>query len=301
MAASEAFALFLTIRFTAGVASAFVMIFVSSIVFSALAAAGRSDLQWVHFGGVGTGIASSAVLVAAVSAAGLGWRADWVGAAALSALGLVLVIAALPGRGAVSGVAEREPPLKFTPAFRSILASYALFGFGYIVTATFLIAIMRSGAASASLEAVVWLCTGLAGIPSVYLWGRAVRRFGLRPVIAASCIVEAAGVIASVALGGVAGPVIGGVLLGGTFVAITAFGLQAGRMLAAESPRKALAAMTAAFGTGQILGPVVAGFVADRTGGFFWPSLLAALALVGAALLALSSRRAQEGLPAASR
>jgi len=46
-----------------------------------------------------------------------------------------------------------------------------------------------------------------------------------------------------------------------------------------------MAAMTGAFGVGQIVGPVVAGVVAEWTGGFGAPSVAAAGALVAAAWL----------------
>ena len=50
--------------------------------------------------------------------------------------------------------------------------------------------------------------------------------------------------------------------------------------------------MTAAFGLGQILGPAIGGWLADRTGSFVAPSLLAAAVLVACAgLLAVTSRR----------
>jgi MFS family permease len=47
-----------------------------------------------------------------------------------------------------------------------------------------------------------------------------------------------------------------------------------------------MAAMTGAFGVGQIVGPLLAGVLSDALGGFMVPSLAAAGALVAAAWLA---------------
>jgi len=74
-------------------------------------------------------------------------------------------------------------------------------------------------------------------------------------------------------------------LLGGTFMGLTALGLAEARVLAAANPRPAFALMTAAFGVGQVAGPVLAGVLSDRTGGFGAASLLAAAALVAAAVV----------------
>lgn len=61
---------FLVIRLVAGLASAFLMVFLAAIVFSHLAGAGRNDLQAVHFSGVGLGIAVSGLMTGALVLAG---------------------------------------------------------------------------------------------------------------------------------------------------------------------------------------------------------------------------------------
>lgn len=290
MAGPGGLAVWLAYRFAAGVASAFVMVFVSTIVFSHLSAAGRDDLQSVHFGGVGVGIAASAATIGGLTLGDFAWPAGWLAGAVLSALGFIAVAALVKcGPVAASGT-TREPPIDWSPPLRRLTLAYALFGAGYIVTATFLVAIVRAGDAGQSFEAVVWLAAGLAGIPSVWLWRRVARRIGLIGAYSAGCAVEAIGVSASVTMAAPLGPILGAVLLGGTFIAVTALGLQAGRALAGGAPRGVLAMMTAAFGVGQIVGPLIAGYLADQTGSFLVPSLAASLALLASAIMAWTAR-----------
>ena len=68
---------------------------------------------------------------------------------------------------------------------------------------------------------------------------------------------------------------------------ITALGLIRARHLSLGDPRRTLAVMTAAFGLGQIVGPVFAGVIYDATGTFLVPSLTAVGALIVGALLAM--------------
>ncbi len=293
MALSDGLAPWLAIRFLAGAASAFAMIFTSTIVFSHLSGAGRDDLQSLHFGGVGLGIAVSSLALATLVIVDAQWEAGWIAGAVLSAAGLAVVAMLVRGGPPASGAGRREPDLVWSPALVRLTVAYGLFGAGYIVTATFLIAIVRAGEGGRLFEAAVWLTAGLADMPSVFVWRKLVGRLSLTSVYAVGCAVEALGVSASVMLGGVAGPLIGAVLLGGTFIAVTAFGLQAGRAMAGAAPRRALAFMTAAFGSGQILGPVAAGYLADWTGSFYLPSMAAAAVLLLSAAIAWSAGKSQ--------
>lgn len=286
---------FLLLRFLAGIASALVMVFSSTIIIARLALARRMELQGWHFGGVGFGIACSSLLILVLNTYGADWRWGWVGAAILSLAGLAAVALLMARAPASSAPAAPEPPMPLSGPLLRIILAYGLFGFGYIVTATFLIAIVRTGGAGQSFEAVVWMVTGLIGIPSIWLWSRLSPRVGLAGLFALACTVEALGVMASVAIGGYAGPLIAGILMGGTFMAITAIGIQHARTLAGGASRQVVAWMTASFGTGQIIGPIVAGAVADRTGDFYLASVLAAAVLALAAICALAARGPRAG------
>ena len=295
MGIGSSLALFVAVRFLAGVASAFALVFFSAIVLARLAAGGRPGLGALHFGGVGVGIAVSSAMIGLLAVLGGDWRAGWYWSGLLALAG-ALVVAALLGRASAAPSARvAEPALPRSRALTAVVAAYGLFGFGYIVTATFLVAIVRHGDGGHLFEAAAWLVTGLAGIPSVWLWNRIARPLGDVGAYALGCAAEAAGVLASVLVPGPVGPLLGGVLLGGTFIAITSLGLSLARRLAGAAPRRALALTTAAFGLGQAVGPVAAGRLADWTGDFTAASMVAAAVLLAASLVALGA------LPAAAR
>jgi predicted MFS family arabinose efflux permease len=279
---------FLALRFLGGVASAFVLVLSSALVLDGLASAHRSHLGPLHFAGVGVGIAVSALVVSALIAADSDWRTLWYAPG-------VLALAAL---AAVAWLVPYEPRHHYRPAgahqtagsrgLAALIWAYGLFGFGYVITATFLVAIVRASPQLRPVEPLVWLVVGLTGAPSVAIWAKASTRYGLPRTFSVACLVEAVGVAASVLWPSIPGILLAAALLGGTFMGLTALGLARARQFAPANPRPVLAGMTAAFGLGQIIGPSLAGFLFGATGGFALPSLLAAAALVAAAVIVRS-------------
>lgn len=272
------------VRFAGGVASAFVMVFGSAVVLERLNAAGRGGLSGVHFGGVGAGVALSALMVSGLAAVGADWREMWLAAGAVSLIGSIAAALLLrapdpTGQAAPHPGQGREP--------MSLLVAYGLLGFGYVITATFIVAIVRGQPQARDAEPFVWLLVGLAAAPSTSAWTWAARHMGELKAYALSVLILAAGVAVSVLVPTTFGALSAAVLLGGTYMGATALGLTAARHLSAH-PRQALARMTASFGVGQMAGPLFGGVLADKTGSFVAPSIVAAIGLVAAAALTFS-------------
>ncbi len=278
---------FLILRFFGGVASALVLIIASALVMNRLAEDRRPGLSALHFAGVGAGIALSAVLVSSVS----GWDAMWRASGIASVIGLVITGIILPRQTDQPATKQQHPTSQPDPTLRRMTIAYGLFGFGYVITATFLVAIVRSEVPR--LESSIWIMVGLGAAPSIWLWNRLGRRIGTASAFAVASLCEAAGVIASVASAGIVSVSLGAILLGGTFMGLTALGLSRARELARGDVGRAMAAMTGAFGAGQIVGPLVAGVLSDALGGFVVPSALAAGALVVAGGLAIAPARTE--------
>ncbi|MGI9379888.1 MAG: YbfB/YjiJ family MFS transporter, partial [Methyloligellaceae bacterium] len=277
--------LFIVIRFVGGLASAVMLVFGSALVLDRLAAAGRPGFSALHFGGVGLGITLSAVIVASYAATGSGWENLWLASGIISLVLLLGVMGMIP--------ASPEKPFESkdleTGGLNSLLlrliVAYGLFGFGYVITATFISTIVRDSPALQPVEPVVWTAVGLAAIPSVYFWSRVGQKLGNDRSFALACLVEAIGVTLTVTSENTLLLVTGAVFLGGTFMGITALGLIEARRLSRGDPRKVLGWMTLAFGTGQMIGPLFAGFLFQLTQSLFLPSLVATGCLVIAAIL----------------
>jgi predicted MFS family arabinose efflux permease len=277
---------FLGLRLIGGIASAFVLILSSTIVLDRLAEAGRSGLSALHFAGVGTGITVSAVLVAELQHLGESWQVLWLASGAVTFVALLAAAGLLPEGSSPTVRSTGEEKGAIDRGLRRLMIAYGLFGFGYVITATFLVAIVRATPTIRPFEPVIWIVFGIAAVPSVTLWTRLAQSIGIPAAFAIACIVEAAGVLASVAWPTTLGVFLAAILVGGTFMGLTALGLMGARARAIGDPRRALALMTGAFGVGQIMGPIFAGFVSDRLGSFTASSIVAALGLLAAALLA---------------
>ena len=287
MALGASMILFLILRFTGGVASALVMVFASALVLDRLSAMNRPEWAAMLYAGVGGGIAISALVIPGAASSGVDWQRPWLASGLISLAALAPIWWLAPGR-------EEPPPATNRAAtgggdrrLRRFIFAYGLFGFGYVITATFISDMVRANPVLQPAEHLVWLWVGLTAAPSVALWTWAGRRWGHGRSFAVACLVEAAGVALSVLGGGIGLLLLAAGLLGGTFMGITALGLVNARLLSTSHPRRGLALMTASFGLGQMIGPSFAGLLYDLLGSYLLPSLIAASALAAAAALTI--------------
>ncbi|HSF96688.1 MAG TPA: YbfB/YjiJ family MFS transporter, partial [Thermohalobaculum sp.] len=283
MALAEGFWLWAVLRFIGGWASAFVLVFATTLVAARLRAAGGM-LASLHFTGVGIGIAISALIAAPLVAAADAWQQVWLTGGVLSGLGIVAVLALVPRTAPPAAAVASASPTQTAGLWRLVLA-YACLGFGYVITATFIVAMLREGPGGRGAETLVWVIVGLTGAPSILIWGRIASAFGAIRSYQLAMLIEAAGVGLSALSSGTLALALAAAALGGTFMGLTAIGLQEAVRRAGGDGRAILALMTASFGLGQMLGPAFAGWLRDLTGSFSGPSLIAALVLIAGAML----------------
>ena len=274
------------LRLLGGVASAWALIAVASLVL-AVAGTARRRTADVMFAGVGAGIILSTLVIAACATRSDEPEPMWLALGAVSAAGAVVadrLVGHVPTPPPPSPHRRDRTPLP--PEVRRLVASYACSGFGYVITATYLVLIVRDSDLGRSLEVVTWCVVGAFAMVSTWWWNRVAMATGERPALVIAHGGLAAGVLAAAFVPGTAGVIVGGALLGGTFAGITGVGVDFARRLHPSDPTHAIAVMTSAFAVGQMIGPALGGWLADVTDTFRVPSLLAAVVLLaGGAIL----------------
>ncbi|MEM6933716.1 MAG: YbfB/YjiJ family MFS transporter, partial [Pseudomonadota bacterium] len=210
------------------------------------------------------------------------WPMIWIVGAAVTVVALLFAAIAIPPLE--QDIADTKSTHVSARGILRLVVAYGCLGFGYVVTATFIVTILRESAAGRENETLIWAIVGFSAIPSVAFWTYLSRRFGGLRAYQAALLIEAFGVGVSV-LDGRAAMLVAAVLLGGTFMGLTAMGFNEAVKRSSGDGRAIMALMTASFGTGQMIGPAIAGWLRETTGSFTTPSLVAAGVLIFGAVI----------------
>lgn len=279
------------LRAAAGVVSAWTFVFASAWGLRRLAETNAPTLSGVIYAGPGIGIVLTGVFGGALGR----WGSDagWIG---LGLLGLALTAAAwrvfddgdhhavVPSNAVASGPVPEASPHHRGDALW-LVALYTLAGFGYIITATFLPVIARQALPGSPWPDLFWPMLGLAIVPGALIAARAPSHWDNRLLLAIGYLLQALGVLLSVAWPTVIGFALGSVLTGLPFTAITMLAVREARRLRGNASSGLIGYATASYGIGQIVGPLFAAPLAQRTGSFTAPLLVAAGALTCGAVL----------------
>lgn len=323
LASLSSFGWLLVLRFLAGVASAWVLVSISAFAINWLKSR-QVATSGLIYTGVGIGItltglicsyfifqSATATIAAQSSLSPLSSRLwQYLGVIALLATLLVTFLLAKinsqfastaaasiaaaktnPSKAAYTKASHTNPTASITPAklkLAKVLTAYGLFGFGYILPATFLPQIAKQWLSGQSYL-LIWPFFGLAAALSVVLSQGLQRRynnFSLLGVWRVSQIIMAVGTLLPALWQSLAGLMLSSLMVGGTFMVVTMAGLQVAASQVTHYPKYNLSAlMTASFAFGQLIGPLTA-LVA--TGKNIWLALLpvsAIVLLIGVALL----------------
>ena len=290
------------LRLAAGVTSAVVFVYTSGWCLSQLSRLGAPSMGGIIYAGPGAGIVVSGLLASGMVAlhwkAATGWMILGVLAFVLSAAVWRILrggderLMALGTPGPQAAGLTRTAAASHGPSEMAVLTlAYGLAGFGYIVTATFLPVIARAALPGSAWLDLFWPIFGLGVMLGALLATRLPHGGDLRVRLGICYALQALGIGASLWSPSLGGFIIGSLLLGIPFTAITFFALQEVRRLRPATASSFIGLLTAAYGVGQISGPPLVALLlrhSATTGEGFTLSLqiAASALLVGAALYA---------------
>ena len=251
----------------------------------------------IFYAGGGIGIALSGLLLMPVLSQYWTWSTGWIvlGIAG-GALSIWPAILAMRTRGDVVGVSRT--PLIWRP-FLPIIGAYFLFGMGYIVYLTFVIAWLKEMQLGLVKSVGVWIWLGIAVTASGWIWRRAMANWWPSTTFAAATLITGLGAMLPLLSNNLFMLLASALLVGGSFFMVPSAVMALIRISFPQLQwAKMMSLMTLIFAAGQGVSPAAAGLIADEfsLNAAMWISIL--ILMFAAALALLQTDISQKDGPA---
>ena len=256
------------LRFVSGLSSTAGLLLASGLVLNWLIRHERRPELGLHFAGMGLGIMISGLSVALMSKT-LDWAGQWQWLAVVGCVFLLPAWCWMPRP--LTGQAKTADAMVAAPSrrwMRLLMASYFCAGFGYVISATFIVAILDSLPLFAGKGAWVWVLVGCAALPSSFVWDRVAQSWGQIPALLLAYAMQVISIVLPACNHNALFNLLSALCYGLTFVGIVSLTLTLiGRCFPAN-PAKAMARLTLSYGLAQIVAPAMAGYMAAATGSY---------------------------------
>jgi predicted MFS family arabinose efflux permease len=282
-------------RFFAGLSSAAGLLLGSGLILNWLIRHDHRSELGIHFSGIGAGIAICAAAVELMKAH-LDWSQQW---QLLTLLGLFLLFPAwrwLPPPDTTTvtrsghSMADKPPGRRFLQLFMVV---YFCAGFGYVVSATFIVAVVDQLPGLKGLGAWTFLILGLAATPACIIWDLIARKTGYLNAIIVAFLFQMIGILLPILMANLVLSMVGAAFFGFTFIGIVSLVLTMAGRYYPTRPAKMMGKMTVSYGIAQILAPAVTGAIATGSGNYH-DGLYLATVLMGLGLILLWWLKNQE-------
>ena len=279
----------LLLRFGTGVASAWVMVMITSLSQHLAVSTHRPRLGALVFAGPGVGVLLTGLLALGANVTGQNSATLWLIYAVAALIMLLAILPMLPTPAAQPSPSVTVAPSARTPGISRLGAIYGLYGLGYIIPATFLSQMANARFQGQWQADLFWPAFGLCAALGVLLISfRRINPNTTRYGLMGGLWIQALGVLACL-LPSSAGLALGVILCGTPFLACMPLVMQRSRDLAPHATQRNAALLTACFAVGQLSGPLLAALSSHFSGGL-QPALgVAACGLLVAGVLALHS------------
>lgn len=289
--------LWFILRFISGLSTSAGMLLGAGLLMSWLIKHNQKSELGVFFSGIGLGIVLTAVVAELIKDA-FTWDDQWV---IYGLVALVLVVPAwrwMPDYRAcalpqTAGKAAGNERSRF---IRILQLAYFCAGVGYVVTATFLVAIAEAMPQLSGHGWLIWLVVGLAATPACWLWDVFSRRWGQWLALYLAYTLNAVSIVMLIVNADLIGVMLSAVIYGASFIGIVSMMLAMVGRVFPENPSRPMSRLTFSYGIAQMLAPAVVGYLADVEGNYtngLWLTLI--VMALGVVMLHLARKMEQRG------
>ncbi|ANQ65341.1 YbfB/YjiJ family MFS transporter [Staphylococcus equorum] len=293
------FTLWIIFRLIAGITSGTVFVLASNVALEALRAANKGRISGMLYSGVGLGIFTSSIFIFLFTTEN-NWKITWI---LLGVFALVMGSFVFFGMHQNSNVEnetqtlnekEDKPKVKLNKKFIwGFSIAYFCEGAGYIITGTFLVAIVKSIPEFADYAALSWMFVGLGAIPSMILWSMMAEKLGYSKATNLAFILQIIAVILPVFSESITSLVISSILFGATFLGLTTLFMSKAQTLMFQSNSKInlVASLTVIYSLGQMIAPALSGVLIGESGNYNAALIFASIILCVGLLSSMYSYR----------
>ena len=286
MGVTESYGLWSMLRLVSGITSGTVFVLASNIVLEALRQAQKSNISGLLYSGVGLGIFTSSIYIF-FETHNDSWQLTWIVLGVVSLLGGMFVIFGMRDNPTIkidqtqhAKIEDRQPlNAKF---IRYFSIAYFCEGAGYIITGTFLVAIVKSIPELADYAALSWMFVGLGAIPSTVMWSVIAEKIGYDKATYCAFVLQIIGVSLPILSNHTLILMISSILFGSTFLGLTTLFMSTGQKLMYQSGGKSnlVASLTVIYSVGQMVAPVISGVLIGASNNYNIALAFATLVLI---------------------
>ncbi len=237
------------------------------------------------------GIALSAIIVSPIHAI-FNWNGTWIALALFCIILFIFIIIFIKPvtpsaqqKGSTAKASPKAPPAIW---MKWLIIAYSLEGLGYIVTGTFIVSIAEESTSFHGDAAFVWFVVGVAAIPSCIVWSKLAQRYGYVRTLLISMLFQGLGIVLPAFATNTITLYISAFIFGATFMGITTVATTLARQISPVNSHQILGYLTAGYALGQMIGPSLAGALANYTNSYQYALFGATAVIVVGALCLIS-------------
>ncbi|WP_330995314.1 YbfB/YjiJ family MFS transporter [Staphylococcus pseudintermedius] len=294
---TDHFVIWSLLRLLNGISSGAVFVLASNIVLEALHLARREGIAGLLYSAVGLGLFSSSLFIFLYTDV-THWRETWIWLGSAAFILTLIIIVCLRENPTLPESASHkahgpEKVIRYSKKFYIPFAiAYFCEGAGYIITGTFLVAIVKAMPTLSEYAALSWMFVGLGAIPATVLWSMIGQRIGICLSVILAFLLQIVAVLMPIFTVNAFAIALSSMIFGATFLGLTTLFMSKSHQITFETKGNNLVAvMTLIYSVGQMIAPYISGILIERTHSYNDALIFAAAILVVGILSSLYSKR----------